>query len=235
MTERRSIQVDYLARVEGEGSLDVRIADGKVEDVRLAILEHLQREVGHVADLDASSGLDLEDVEFAAALPQHDVGPRGDLVGRERRPEEHRGVLGREVFDDCLGVIDPASLPSHRYIKSPPQADCGVKGRPVYRVSVTPAGRELGYDRRIVWIDSETFADYRSEYYRDGQLIKTIDKSWRGMGLDDPRAQYWLYWYARTHASGQEGMAYAARDAVQWNSDLDPQLWSERTLRRIKR
>ena len=55
------------------------------------------------------------------------------------------------------------------------------------------------------------------------------------MGLDDPRAQYWLYWYARTHASGQEGMAYVPRDVVEWDSDLDPNLWSERTLRRIRR
>ena len=158
----------------------------------------------------------------------------GDIY--TRRPEDERfEILGREVFDDCLGVIEPTSLPTHRHIKAPPQADCAVKGRPVYRVSVTPVGRELGYDRRIIWVDTETYADYRSEYYLDGSLLKTIDKSWYGMGLGDPRAQYWLYWYARTHASGQEGMAYASRDVVEWNSDLDPNLWSERTLRRIKR
>ncbi len=36
---RRTIQVDYLARVEGEGGMTVRIADGRVEDVQLAIFE----------------------------------------------------------------------------------------------------------------------------------------------------------------------------------------------------
>ena len=35
----KTIKVDYLARVEGEGSLDVSIRDGKVEDVRLGIFE----------------------------------------------------------------------------------------------------------------------------------------------------------------------------------------------------
>ena len=38
MTER-TIAVDYLARVEGEGALRVRIADGRVEDVELKIFE----------------------------------------------------------------------------------------------------------------------------------------------------------------------------------------------------
>lgn len=158
----------------------------------------------------------------------------GDIY--TRRPEDERfEILGREVFGDCLGVIDAASLPASRHIKSPPEADCAAKGRQVYRVAATPVGRELGYDRRIVWIDSQTFADYRSDYYRGGRLVKTIDKSWRSMGLDDPRAQYWLYWYARTDVSGQESMAYAPRDVVQWNTDLDPNLWTESTLRRIKR
>jgi coenzyme F420-reducing hydrogenase alpha subunit len=39
MTERRRIRVDYLARVEGEGALDVDIEDGRVTDVRLRIFE----------------------------------------------------------------------------------------------------------------------------------------------------------------------------------------------------
>src|SRR5215510_9224830 len=35
----RTIKVDQLARVEGEGALRVRIRDGKVEDVKLNIFE----------------------------------------------------------------------------------------------------------------------------------------------------------------------------------------------------
>ena len=35
----RTIKVDYLARVEGEGSLHVKLKDGAVEDVRLQIFE----------------------------------------------------------------------------------------------------------------------------------------------------------------------------------------------------
>ena len=41
MTERRTktIKTDYLARVEGEGAMLVRIADGQVEEVKLNIYE----------------------------------------------------------------------------------------------------------------------------------------------------------------------------------------------------
>jgi sulfhydrogenase subunit alpha len=38
-TETRTIKVDMLARVEGEGSLYLRFRDGAVEDVRLVIFE----------------------------------------------------------------------------------------------------------------------------------------------------------------------------------------------------
>jgi coenzyme F420-reducing hydrogenase alpha subunit len=39
MAERRTIRTDYLARVEGEGAMTVRLQDGKVEHVELNIFE----------------------------------------------------------------------------------------------------------------------------------------------------------------------------------------------------
>jgi sulfhydrogenase subunit alpha len=39
VAERRTIRTDYLARVEGEGAMTVRLRDGRVEDVRLEIFE----------------------------------------------------------------------------------------------------------------------------------------------------------------------------------------------------
>jgi sulfhydrogenase subunit alpha len=38
-SSRRTIRTDYLARVEGEGAMSVRIVDGRVEDVELRIFE----------------------------------------------------------------------------------------------------------------------------------------------------------------------------------------------------
>ena len=39
MAERRTIRTDYLARVEGEGAMSVRLKDGRVEHVELRIFE----------------------------------------------------------------------------------------------------------------------------------------------------------------------------------------------------
>ena len=39
MTERRRIQVEALARVEGEGAMSVVVEDGRVADVQLQIYE----------------------------------------------------------------------------------------------------------------------------------------------------------------------------------------------------
>ena len=55
------------------------------------------------------------------------------------------------------------------------------------------------------------------------------------MGLDDPRAQYWLFWSGRHLVDGREGMAFVREGAVHWNEKVSPRLWSESTLRKIRR
>ena len=158
----------------------------------------------------------------------------GDIYVRRPHDEQHR-LLGRETFDDCLGVVQLPPTERDRHTAAIPGADCSARGRAVFRLQSRPYRNDLGYDERISWVDVETFADYRALYYRDGQPVKVIDKAWRSMQLDDPRAQYWVYCYARSFADDRQGMAFVAPDAVQWNTALDPDLWSEQTLRRIRR
>ena len=55
------------------------------------------------------------------------------------------------------------------------------------------------------------------------------------MGLDDPRAQYWRFWSGRHLVDGRQGMAFVPEGFVFWNEKVKPGLWSESTLRRIKR
>ena len=157
----------------------------------------------------------------------------GDVYLRRADDEVHR-LLGEARFPGCLGVMDMGPEARSRHTESTPPAQCGVDGRPMYRVESRPKQPNGWYDYRIVWVDKESFADYRSEFFKDGQPVKVIDKDWRSMGLADPRAQYWVYWYALTAATGHEGMAYVPATAVSWNDDLDPDLWTESTLRRIK-
>ena len=157
----------------------------------------------------------------------------GDIYIRRPEDETHE-FLGREPFDTCLGAMTLSNEQQQRHTMAMPRADCSVRGRIVFRLRSRPHRADLGYDERVVWVDAETYADYRSVYYVDGEPVKVIDKSWHTMGLDDPRAQYWTYWYARTTSSGQEGMAFVDPAAVRWNMQLDTDLWTEQTLRRIR-
>ena len=116
-----------------------------------------------------------------------------------------------------------------------PRRNCDIKGRETFKLKSRPKTPNTDYDYRIVWVDNKTFADFRSEFFRKGELVKRIDKEWRSMELEDPKAQYWVYWYARTTADGHEGMACIDPSGIAWNSDLRAGLWKESTLRRIKR
>ncbi len=158
----------------------------------------------------------------------------GDIYLRQAADEQHQ-LLGVEPFPGCLEVMQIPLDQRDRYTRHPPERRCEPEGRLTYKLKSRPLIPDVGYDHRLVWVDRETFADYRSEFYRDGQALKVIDKDWRSMGLEDPRAQYWVYWYVRTFADGHEGMAYVDPGAVSWNDDPDPRLWSEGRLRRIKR
>lgn len=146
-----------------------------------------------------------------------------------RRPEDERHeLLGEETFEGCLGMVE-------RELKGAPPASCVPRGRPVWRLRSHTRFENWWYDYRETLVDRETFADYRSVYYKDGKPVKVIDKDWRSMGLEDARGQYWLYWYGKDPRDGREGLAWAGREQIRWNREVNPKLWSLVTLRRLSR
>ena len=160
----------------------------------------------------------------------------GDVYLRKPEHETHE-ILGRTVFTDCAERMafnaDPPAVLAYL------DDACPMRGREVIHLKSTALppdeGPDLGYAWREQWIDAHTYADYRSVYYRDGKAFKRIDKDWRSMGLDDPRAQYTVLWYGLDMTTSLEGMALLPARAVRWNLDLDANFWSERSLRKIKR
>ncbi len=147
---------------------------------------------------------------------------------------ETHELLGTETFNHCLGAIDKAEAKS-KYLPNPPDAACDHKGKEVYKLKSKTKKESWWYDYRISYVDTKTFADYRTEYFKGDEKVKVIDRHWVSMGLDDPRGQQWGYWYGQTMGTGHETWAVIPEGVTQINQGWDPDFWSESTLRKIKR
>ncbi len=159
----------------------------------------------------------------------------GDVVLRKPDDEVHE-LLGRETFNECLKGMHIPKLQRNRYTRHLPEKSCAPKGREVYKIKSTTKFKNWWYDYRVSFVDTETFADYRTEYFKNGRKIKFIDRDWRRVReLDDPRALAWGYWYGKNLITGHESWAVIPPEVVRYNVKFKPSLWSEKTLRRIKR
>lgn len=160
----------------------------------------------------------------------------GDVSLRKPFHETHE-LLGKETFNDCLGFIAFADDEHTRYTKDLPKSgSCDHKGKEVYKVKSTTKFENWWYDHRVSYIDSKTFADYRSEYFKNGEMIKVVDRDWVPLGKsDDPRAVGWGYWYGKTLATGNQTWAVIPANVNTVDAEYKKDWWSESTLRRIKR
>ncbi len=159
----------------------------------------------------------------------------GDVVLRKPKDETHE-LLGKEIFRGCLQAMEIPKRHRNRYTRHVPEASCRPKGREVFKVKSTTKFKNWWYDYRISYIDTETFADYRTEYFKNGRKIKVIDRDWRRIeAIDDPRALAWGYWYGKNFITGHESWAVIPPEVIKYNANFKPSLWSERTLRKIKR
>ena len=169
-----------------------------------------------------------EDVWFGTTLTY------GELVLRKPEDETHE-LLDEGIFQDCLGVMKLESWELGRYTKKLPKAQCGHKGKPVYRLKSKTKFKNWWYDYHISEIDKRTFALYRTVYYKDGKKLKTVDVDWQSLDQPDPRITYPSYIYAILHDNGRDSMVYVPRSTVGLNVDIADDFWSEETLKRKAR
>jgi len=159
----------------------------------------------------------------------------GDVMLRKPQHESHK-ILGTETFADCLGAMEVPKNQRNKYMKKLPEGSCVSKGKTVFKVESTPKRENWWYDSRVSYVDTKSYADYRTDFFKDGQKIKTIDRDWQSFGMDDVRAQFWGYWYGKTYNTGHETWAVIPNSVViKNNKKLKKSLWSEKTLRKIKR
>lgn len=160
----------------------------------------------------------------------------GDVTLRKPDHENHE-LLGTERFNDCLGVMELERRQRNRYMRNLPGPACEHKGSQVYKLKSSTKRSNWWYDYRISYIDTKTFADYRTDYFKSGKQIKVIDRHWVDIdNISDPRGLSWGYWYGRDLGTGHETWAVIPQSVVKANDrKLKEDLWSEKTLRRIRR
>ncbi len=164
-----------------------------------------------------------EDVWFGTNLTY------GELVLRRPEDERHE-LLGEGVMEECLAVMELAPSEITRYTSHLPGPQCDHKGKPVYRLKSTTKFANWWYDYHISDIDKQTFALYRTIYYKDGKLVKTVYIDWQSLDQPDPRVAYPRYIYAVTHEDGKDSLVYVPRSTIALNVDLPDAFWSEETL-----
>jgi len=156
----------------------------------------------------------------------------GDVTLRKPKHDSHE-LLGKATFVGCLNVMKDVKRNKYTQ-KAKIEADCSVKGKEVYKLKSTANDANWWYDNRVSYIDTTTFADYRTEYFKSGNKVKVIDRSWVSAGLSDPRASYWGYWYGTTLATGHETMAFIPSNVTKVNHKYKKKnLWSTRTLKKM--
>jgi len=160
----------------------------------------------------------------------------GDVTLRKPQHETHE-LLGKETFNDCLGFMALGDGDQSRYTKDlPTEGACGFKGNEVYKLKSTTKFYGWWYYFRVGYIDTKTFADIRTEYFKDGKQVKVIDRNWVPLGGgSDPRAMGWGYWYGKTLATGHETWAVIPSVVNKVDASYKGNWWTERTLRKIKR
>jgi len=129
--------------------------------------------------------------------------------------------------------------------KNLPKGTDKYANREVYKVKSTTKFSGWWYDYRITYVDTKSFADYHTEYYKGGKKIKIIDKNWpKDKSSSDPRALRWYTWYGKDFRNGHESLAYIPKKVIIKNKDTfkvgkknytTSTLWQESTLRKIKR
>ena len=154
----------------------------------------------------------------------------GDVALRRPEDETHQ-LLGKEPFTGCPAFPDAETAARLDL----PEPGCEIQGKTMYRVRSEPRFPKWWYDYRITWLDVETYAPWRSDYFKAGKKIKTIDVHWRPFGEDPYRDLYPRYLYARDLASGRASLVYVPETTLERNPRLPERFWSAQTLRKIRR
>ena len=154
----------------------------------------------------------------------------GELVLRRPEHEVHE-LVGEKQLEDCLPAMELASWEVNRYTERLPEPQCAHKGKPVYLLKSTTKFKNWWYDYHISEIDKETFALYRTVYFKDDKKIKTVAVDWQSLQQADSRIVFPRYIYAVSHENGSDTLVFVPVSTITLNPEIPDSFWSEETLK----
>lgn len=217
--EIESLQMAIITsgKVKGTGILYVNYADkskGGVMSIWLPALRKIRR-MNEPAHDDSWIGTNLTYGELVLRKPEHEI----------------HELLGEATLQDCLPAMKLEKWEINRYTKKLPEPQCVHQGKKVYRLKSTTKFKNWWYDYHISDIDKQTFALYRTVYYKNAEKIKSVFVDWQSLNQPDPRLVFPRYIYALSHEDGSDTMLYVPVSTIKLNPDLPDEFWSEDTLR----
>lgn len=158
----------------------------------------------------------------------------GEVFLRQLNDEEH-SLLSASTFNHCLETLTLPLNEQSKHTKNLPPAQCQHQGKSIYQLKSITRFKHWWYDYRISFIDTSSFAVYRTDYFKNDQLIKTVDIDWQSLQQKDPRLVYPAYLYSKSHLKQSESLFIVPRNTVFWDAKIKSSFWSESSLRKIKR
>lgn len=158
----------------------------------------------------------------------------GEIFLRTLDDETHT-LIEKTQFNQCLSSLKLPKNEQSKHTKDLPNEQCAHKNKSVFKINSKTKLKNWWYDNHISFIDSTSFAVYRTQYYKNDELIKTIDMDWQSVNHPDPRAIFPAYLYSKSVSDNSETLFIIPKDTIQWDTNIKHKFWSESSLRRIKR
>ena len=222
VTKSKDMVIFTSANMKGVGVLAREFAD---ETKSLEILMWLPalRKVRRMAEPSKNMSYSAADVAFM------------EEAKLRRIDEDRYELVGKQTINFTFGQIKLKPSQIDHYTKALPSKQKKLKVK-VYILKATPK-ENAWYDYRKDYVDIKHFTAYRTDFYKEDKVIKTIYRQWiKVKGIDDLRAYMWNYWYSINPETKFETVNYIPDEIIETNKkNIKASFWSEKTLRKLKK
>ena len=222
ITKSKDLIVFLSGNLRGTGILAREYTDEKKSLEILMWLPAL-RKVRRMAEPSKNIGYSEADIAFL------------EETKLRRLSDDKYVLLGKKTmqFNFAYLKLDKSLL--NRFTKKLPQKQLSIKSE-VYLLKAIPK-ENAWYDYRIDYVDTKHFTTYRSHFYVEDKVVKTVDRHWRKLeDIEDERAYMWDYWYSINPETQFETVNYIPAKIVTNNvKNVKSSFWSQKTLKKIKR